>query len=655
MSSQSFEESIYQDDPLIAEEEGKLSNPSSLDQQFPPQTDNPISESMEFIDQHFSEDKDLRLSGEERLKLEIMRDLQKPCNKKEYSQKLKIAAQRLGKSVRQVRRDFEAWQKYGPASIMPSPRADQGKPRKSKEYWHNLAIKIFKAGNKGKNTLARHKVVERIEIRAYELAKLELKPEITELENRGSSGADLDWEVQQLIETKQESGGFEFWKKYGPPPSRRTVERWLKPLEEANHTNTPRSPGWHGSKLALKTRSDRIIEIRFSNQVWQIDHTKGDILLIDEDGNILGRPILTTVIDTYSRCIVGCRLGFSAPSSQVTALALRHAILPKRYSSEYKLRSEWGTYGTPKYLFTDGGKDFRSIHMIEWIADQIGFEPELRHRPSEGGIVERPFRTMSQLMSDVEGFVGANILERPENAEARACLTLADLEWLIIGFIVDSYNQKADSRTKSNPFQAEESRINRWRNGLHQPPTLMQERELDICLMKAEERVVYDGGKIKFSNLIYKGENLGAFTGNKVILRFDPRDITILFVYERKNNREKFLARAYAMGFESTRLSKEDIDLASKNAKKGSKGINNITIKEEAIRRQEFLKQKTNKSKAERRKLEEEKHAPLPKWREEEATSTSKVIETTEIKSEEQDAEPTEKFDYSLMREELGL
>lgn len=92
---------------------------------------------------------------------------------------------------------------------------------------------------------------------------------------------------------------------------------------------------------------------------------------------------------------MGINLGFDAPSSQVVALALRHAILPKRYGTEYKLNCDWGTYGTPEYLFTDGGKDFRSNHLAE-IGVQLGMVCKLRDRPSEGGIVERPFKTLNQ-------------------------------------------------------------------------------------------------------------------------------------------------------------------------------------------------------------------------------------------------------------------
>jgi putative transposase len=103
------------------------------------------------------------------------------------------------------------------------------------------------------------------------------------------------------------------------------------------------------------------LSLEYSNRVWQCDHTRADVLLVDRDGQILGRPWLTRVIDTYSRCIVGINLGCDAPSSQVVALALRHAILPKQYGSDYQLHCEWGTYGKPEHFYTDGGKDFRRI------------------------------------------------------------------------------------------------------------------------------------------------------------------------------------------------------------------------------------------------------------------------------------------------------
>jgi len=111
------------------------------------------------------------------------------------------------------------------------------------------------------------------------------------------------------------------------PPTYRTVLRVLKPLQEKQLiAKSIRSPGWRGSTLSVKTRDGDDLEISYSNQVWQCDHTRVDVLLVDQHGELIGRPWLTTVINSYSRCIMGINLGFDAPSSQVVALALRHRM-----------------------------------------------------------------------------------------------------------------------------------------------------------------------------------------------------------------------------------------------------------------------------------------------------------------------------------------
>jgi transposase InsO family protein len=54
--------------------------------------------------------------------------------------------------------------------------------------------------------------------------------------------------------------------------------------------------------------------------------------------------------------------------------------------------------GIPQYLYTDGGKDFKSQH-IEQVATELGIVCCLRRKPSDGGIVERPFGTFNWLES----------------------------------------------------------------------------------------------------------------------------------------------------------------------------------------------------------------------------------------------------------------
>jgi putative transposase len=628
-------------------------------------------EAVEFLDRRYALEDEItlengekvtfQLNDEQKLKLEVIRSLlETRHNRKLFSESLKEGADKLDLSTRQVRRIFQDWVDLGTASLSKADRADAGKPRRS-EYWYNLSLEIYENGNKGNKVMTRTQAATHVEDQIYEYVKLELPNEVTRLEATGFSGEELDKELSKLIEKrqqicneqrceiqqeisalktklsdlrkrkldtqevhkgikrleeqKQSIVAFKFWREYGQPPSTRTVEIWLKPIEERHDkAKNSRSPGWHGDTLILRTRNGEYISVTRSNQVWQIDHTKADVLLVDEDGVEIGRPILTTVIDCYARCIVGYRLGLKAPSSLVVALALRHAMLPKHYGSEYVMRCKWITHGSPRCIYTDGAKDF---NFLEYVGDQLGFKAERREQPSQGGIVERPFRTLSELLSEAPAYTGPNVQKRPKDIAKVVKMTLRELDMVLAGYFVDNYNQQPDPRTRANPFAPKQSRMARWEAGLRTPPAVIKPRELDICLMQTNERTVYDGGYVKFENLLYKGENLGQHTGDTVFLKFDPRDITMLLVYSRRDSRERFIARAYAVGLEADKLSLEEVKHSVKRLNKAGKQINNVAIREETIRRRKFFASKQNLTRKDRRNAEEAKVNPTPERYEE--------------------------------------
>lgn len=380
-------------------------------------------------------------------------------------------------------------------------------------------------------------------------------------------------------------------------PSHMTVYRMLAPhIQQKQQSANLRNVGWRGSRLALKTRAEEEIAVEYSNQVWQCDHTRADILLVDQHGELLSRPWLTTVIDTYSRCIVGFNLGFDAPSSQVVALALRHAILLKQYDANYKLYADWATFGKPEYLFTDGGKDFRSNHLQQ-IGVQLGFTCHLRARPSEGGIVERPFGTFNtEFFSTLPGYTGSNVQERPKEAEKKACLTLRDLEQLFVAYLVNRYNRGLDAR------MGNQSRIERWEAGLLKQPPILAERELDICLMKQTRRIIYRGGYLNFENLTYQSNELIAHAGETVVLRFDPKNITCILVYRREaeqddqgalvSAKETLLASAIAEDFKNEQLSWEEAKANSRRIREQGKAVDNQSMLDEMHDREAFIDEK---------------------------------------------------------------
>jgi len=547
------------------------------------------------------------LSDEAQLKLEVIQSLLKPCDRTTYGQKLKEAAEKLGVSVRTVQRLVKKWEEDGLVGFAQTGRADKGKHRIG-EFWENFIIKTYKEGNKGSKRMTPKQVALRVQAKARELSD-------------------------------------------SKPPNYRTVLRVLAPiLEQKEKAKSIRSPGWRGTTLSVKTREGQDLSVDYSNHVWQCDHTRVDVLLVDQHGELLSRPWLTTVIDTYSRCIMGINLGFDAPSSVVVALALRHAILPKRYGCEYKLHCEWGTYGKPEHFYTDGGKDFRSNHLSQ-IGVQLGFVCHLRDRPSEGGVVERPFKTLNdQLFSTLPGYTGSNVQERPEDAEKDAKLTLRELEQLLVRYIVDRYNQSIDAR------MGDQTRFERWEAGLPTVPEPIPDRDLDICLMKQSRRTVQRGGYLQFQNLMYRGEYLAGYAGETVNLRFDPRDITTILVYRQEKNQEVFLTRAHAQGLETEQLSLDEAEAASRRLRTAGKTISNQSLLQEVIERDALVASK--KSRKERQKLEQAVMRSAGVDESKTESLPSQVVEPDDVESTataQSQYEEIEVWDYEQLREEYGL
>jgi putative transposase len=205
---------------------------------------------------------------------------------------------------------------------------------------------------------------------------------------------------------------------------------------------------------------------------WLCDHSRVEVLLVNSEGELLGRPWLTIAIDIASGCVMGFHLGYETPSPQVVALVLRHAILPKQYSEEYELQHQWQTYGLPQHFYTDSGISFQS-DRLEQIAAQLGFTNHFQSRPFESHFVERLFGSLNtQLFSALPGYTQRSS-QSPNTAEAG--LTLPELEKLVVRYLVDFHNRQFGTRG------GDRTRFEVWKAGLTTMPQVFSEHELDIC------------------------------------------------------------------------------------------------------------------------------------------------------------------------------
>lgn len=474
-------------------------------------------------------------------------------------EKIQQWADRLEKHPRTITRWLEKVEKEGLAAIARTTRSDAGQLKGCKrwkhsvEYWIEFITKTYKQAKK---------------------AGLGMTPNLVYNQVKGHAELELGL-------------------KDGEYPSHMFVYKVLDPHIEKKNRKV-RNPG-QGPGLIVKTTDGDIVVTR-SNQVWQTDHTKLDNLLVDANGELINCAWITSVIDTFSGCVMGYHMGFESPGSHEVALALRHAILPKHYGEEYQLREKWEVCGLPEYIVTDRAKEFKSAHLRHIAAD-LDFKMRLRLYTEQGGVVERLFLGLkTEFAALVLGFKGGSLKERPKNPQKKACVVYEEYERRLVRHFVDHHNYHFYPKVRKD--QEKTRRRRRWWVGLigGKPRMPDSERKLDICLMKEAKRKVQERGSIEFVGLVYtaslsrdeegywrydKAANfLKDYEGYQVTLRYNPSNIVYILVYTREKSGQpsKYLGTIRARDLEEERLSLKEWEDRKKKIRDEGKLIDQSSI-----------------------------------------------------------------------------
>lgn len=309
-------------------------------------------------------------------------------------------------------------------------------------------------------------------------------------------------------------------------------------------------------ELVYRHRAER------PNSTWQADHTQLDILVVEANGAIV-RPWLTTVIDDYSRVIAGYYLFLGAPSALHTSLALRQAMWRK-------LDPRWPVSGIPDVLYVDHGSDFTSEHLDQ-VAIDLHFE--LIHstvaRPQGRGKIERFFGTLNtELLAELPGFLKTSKPATPPK------LSLSELDRALGDFILGTYNMREHKEIGGAPVTV-------WLSDGWLPRMPDSLEALDqLLVMVAKPRMVRRDG-IHFQGLRYLEPTLAAYVGERVTIRYDPRDLGEVRVFHRN----RFLCRAISPENAGQAITLKEIQVARVNHRRALRG----QIKERIQRVVEFL------------------------------------------------------------------
>ena len=241
--------------------------------------------------------------------------------------------------------------------------------------------------------------------------------------------------------------------------------------------------------------------------------------------------------------------------------------------------------------------------LIKAIGKKLGFQCELRDRPSQGGIIERLNKTViTELLAPLPGHISKEE-GGAERAEKEACLTFEDIDQFLMVYFFRDYNHG------SYPKEPRDTRFERWFRGMgNKLPEPFSERDLDVCLMKEEQRVVQAHGSVYFETLTYRCEELRSLKGEYVTLSYDPDHILTLYIYRQSTGDEagEFIGYAHAINMDTQDLSLDELKQLNKARSSAKREHSNFDALVSLDKRQKLVEDRKQEKK-ERQRSEQKK------------------------------------------------
>jgi putative transposase len=266
-------------------------------------------------------------------------------------------------------------------------------------------------------------------------------------------------------------------------------------------------------------------------QIVQIDHTKVDIMLVDDVTRAcIGRPWLTVALDVHTRMVTGLLLSLDPPSAAGTALAVAQAVQPKdAWLKDRTLGLAWPAQGMPEIIHVDNGAEFHS-RAFERGCQQYGIRIDYRPpaTPRFGGHIERLMGTLMTRIQGLPGTTFSDVATRGAYAsEARAVLTFRDFERIFVLDVLGPYHHEVHTALGRTPAAA-------WRDGCAAVAPRMPAANADLLVdfLPFEERAVRRDG-VRLFNVHYQDGTLAHLVdngGGKRRVKYDPRDLSAVFV-----------------------------------------------------------------------------------------------------------------------------
>jgi len=325
-------------------------------------------------------------------------------------------------------------------------------------------------------------------------------------------------------------------------PHKNTIRTRINAI--AQRTRLKRRGHAKAAADSTSPRPDHYLEAQRPLAIVQIDHTKLDVMIVDEETRLsIGRPWITLAFDVFSRMVVGFYVSLDAPGANNTGLCLANAILPKEtWLAKRELANPWPCWGFPAAIHLDNAKEFRG-EMLRRACEQYDIEINFRPvaTPHFGGHIERMLGTLATALHELPGSTFSNPSKRGNyDSELNAAMTLPELEAYIAEYVTGVYHRKVHGGIKVAP-------IKRWTDailGTAETPAMglsarpVDEERIRLDFMPCIERTVQTYG-VRIDEINYYSDVLRPYieaTGKRkkrtFVFRRDPSDISQIFFWD---------------------------------------------------------------------------------------------------------------------------
>jgi transposase InsO family protein len=278
----------------------------------------------------------------------------------------------------------------------------------------------------------------------------------------------------------------------------------------------------------------------------EMDATVLDVLVRDEKGNEIGRPVLYVAIDVATGYVVGLHLTIQKPSTLPFVECLRYMYFPKPegFDAQYGIKNRIEVYGKPILLKVDNGSDFIGKAAVEVVWQLHGDTARCTpYKPQEKPHVERVNGSIRSYVLTLAGATTSSVTGQkrtpPKNEKLH---TLEELKGLILRFIYDRYHLQVNE-LRSIKSRDAVAPVDIWKKMLEtfpQPvPVPREEFEKALCFKKENRKLSHEG--ITFDTWKYHSEAL-----KEMYAQFGPQSYDFLYseldvstIYVKQPNSEE--------------------------------------------------------------------------------------------------------------------